>query len=153
MMTVGRTTCPWRSRTRIGCHPSRYCRTWARDDNTSQPSHTDKGFLKSATSIELGASDPSGHALWGPLTSYSSGWLMFEAKQNALQNNLSTWGPKEPRSWSLTEAGEGTSCPNIQGEHLTDIYEDQGRLSLHPLEVADWLEPSHHQASAISEAN
>jgi len=35
-------------------------------------------------------------------------------------------------------SGEGTSCPNIQeGEHFPDIYEDQGCLSLHSLEVVD----------------
>ena len=138
-MTVGQTTGPNKSRTRIDRHSLWYRRTWG--EAVTQVNHqllTQIKILRKAQQrvIELGIIDPSGHAIWGPPTSYNSDRLTFQVKQNALQSNLSTWGPRESRSWLLTEVGEGTSCPNIQErEHFPNIYEYQGRLSLYPLKL------------------
>ena len=98
-------------RARTVRHPSRYRQARARSSNANQPlaTHADKGSSKSSTTshwVERQGS-LSEHVFRSPSTSLNSDRLTFQVKPNALSNNLSTWGSREPQSWSVMEADEG----------------------------------------------
>jgi len=102
-MMVGRTSGQGRPWERISRYPSRCHRTWARGYNTGQHQLLTQIKILRETQqwvIELGAWETQvDHLPRGQLTSIGSDRPTFQAKQNALQRNLSAWGPQEPSSW------------------------------------------------------